>query len=370
MRRLIITLCTLIMTLSIALSGCSCSNTSPLSFNTDFAGGGANTTDLPASYKEVSTYTVSYNPSYNASLKLDDSLEGKIELDYNGTFVTEFQGDIVTLPDSVSTDLNYEGDIHYMKTMLDLNVKVNGKEYHDQIFSEVYFYSASQAFQPIYSNVVQKNTYISVSAEDSLINSMQNIYNYQIRYNKENFVCTSKYYKAESEDHEIAQAEIAAVDIYSIDQTKLATLKEDVTTEYTSKQAIDNVELLFAIRNVTIKAEANYTLPTVSPSYTEPKSLTINNASESTVSIPSIKYNGTTYENVTVPVKNLTFVIGGTKNVGTPQNVTVQKAQSETFPHFNALLIEYAESLSEIGSFSPLGALVYKLNSVEVIGLN
>ena len=147
-------------------------------------------------------------------------------------------------------------------------------------------------------------------------------------------------------------------------------MKDTITSEYVSKQAIDNTSLLFAIRNITLKDQASYTLPTVSPSYGTPKNLTVNNASESTYNLSSITYNGQTIENANLPVKNLTFVIGGTKNVGTQQNVVVQKAKSETFPYFNSLLIEYAESLSDIASFSHLGALVYKLNTVEISGLN
>ena len=361
MKRIFIVFCALIMTTTIALGGCSCNNTSPLSFNTSFYGEGTNATDLSQSYKEVSSYTVNYDPNYNSALKIDSSLEGKINLNYNGTYVTEFYGDVINIPSSISTDLNYEGDIHHFVSKLELDVTVNDKTYHDQIYSEVYFYSASQAFQPIYSKVIQKNTFIGVNAESFAINAQQQIYQYETTYTKNEFVTLNKSYNAE-------ETEIISTDINSLDQTKFVLMKDSVTSEYVSKQVIDNASLLFAIRNVSLKTEASYTLPTVSPSYNEPKSLTVKNASESTHNIQSITFNGVTYEKVDLPVKNLTFVISGTKNVGTQQNVIIQKSKTDKFPYYNSLLIEYAESLSEISSFSHLGALVYKLNAVEISG--
>ena len=363
MRRIFIVFCALVMTIAVALSGCSCNTTSPLSFNTNFYGEGANATDLPQTYKEVCTYDVSYNANYNSALKMDSSLVDKVNVNYSGTYVTEFQGDTLKVPDSIVTDLHYEGDIHYFTTKLELDVTVNDKVYHDQIFSEVYFYSAGQAFQPIYSKVIQKNTFIGVSIEPFSVNAQQQIYQYETTYNKNEFVTLNQSYNANSD-------EVASIDIYSLDKSKFVLMKDTITSEYVSKQAIDNASLLFAIRNITLKEEASYTLPTTSPSYSEPKSLTVKNVSESTYNLLAISYNGQALENVNLPVKNLTFVIGGTKNVGTQQNVVVQKAKSETFPYFNSLLIEYAESLSEITSFSHLGALVYKLNAVAISGLN
>jgi len=359
MRKLVIAVCSLIMSLVIILSGCSCTNTSPLSFNTNFAGGGANAADLSGTYKEVCTYDVSYNPSYNASLKIEDSIKDKVSLDYKGTYVTEFKGDLVSLPPQIVTDITFDGDIHYLTTKLELDVTVNGQTYHDSIFNEVYFYSAGQSFAPVYSKTIQKNTFISITNSETSteVNADQNLYQYEIRYGKEELICSQKVY---------AEKDVKDVDIYNFDQTKLQSIKDDTVTEYTLKQAIDNSQLLFAIRNVTVQPEGSYVLPTVSPSYGEPKQLSITNASESTVTVPSITFNGVEYKDVSMPVKNMAFVISGTSNIGTQQSVIIQKSASDGFPHYNSLLLEYAESLSEIGTFNHLGALVYKLSSVEI----
>ena len=358
MRKFIITICSFVLTCAIVLSGCSCANTSPLSFSTNFAGTAENAANLESSYLETLNYTVSYNKNYNASLKLDETIADLFTLDYNGTYTSIFKGDIVSFPEFIDTDISFEGDKHYIRTELNLKVTVNDKEYQDGIISEVYFYSAGQAFAPVYSKVISKNTMVAVSTSEKVLSAVQRLYLYETKYYEDEIITNKLAYNGEN---------VADIDIYNLDQTLLTPFEEQTSSDYTLKQAIDNVQLIFAIRNINLDVEKTYNLPTVSPTYGAPKSLTITNQDELTYAFTNtFTYNGTPYENLKMTAKNMTFVIGGTSNVGTEQNVIVQKAKSDDFPYYNALPVEYAESLSEMSSFNRLGALVYKLTDATV----
>ena len=142
-----------------------------------------------------------------------------------------------------------------------------------------------------------------------------------------------------------------------------------------------------------LSSGSSTTVPTVSPVYGEAKDLTVKNANDSTL----ILNGGLVYNNnkiidaptettpsptdITIPVKNVSFVIGGTDNVGTAQYVVLQKnSKDDALTNKNtitdsrdsyerSLPLIYVETLIEYGGFNHLGALKYTLKEVTITKL-
>ncbi len=368
MKKIFLTLTALIVACITLLSGCSCVPSVPLNFNQNFAGGDGAPTNFNTQYKEVLTYNVTYVDEYNSNLKISENLDKELIPTYeNGKYVSTFYGDVGSLPNGVETDINYtDSDIHHIKTEFSIDTTINGNTYTEEIFSDVYFYSANYSFAPIYSRTILKNALVYIDVETQTIAERLQIFEYVTKYNQTSYVQTKKVYVSDKETAEEINAEIKDINITSPELvSKLVDFETEKTHGYSIKQAIDNAQLLFAIRNLDVAVENSVSVPTVSPTYGTPKNLSINNKDENKKSV-SFSYNGVTPpEPEEMSVKNMSFVIGGTDNTGSAQYVVIQKSKTKTIP-FRSLPVEYAETLVEYNTFAQMGALKYTLSSVEV----
>lgn len=345
-------------TVTALLGGCSCAASTPLSFTNAFNGGGANSSNnLSTTYSETLTYDVSYDGNYNTYIKKDDSVSASLIPTYSGTYVSEFKGDISALPSNVSSDINYDGNIHYLKTTLNLTVTVPGETeaFHDQQIREVYFYSSGHSFAPIYSHVRAKNTYVTIKSSDAeqSVTAEQKIFEYITEYNLDSYTQTKRYYDG-SDSASVNLDELSNI-------ANMKNIEDPKTFSYTIKTAIDNVQLLFAIRNLNVASESSVTLPTIAPTYGKSKSLTVKNNDETTRDV-NVTYNGED-KSAKISVKNLSFVIGGTDNAGSQQFLVIQKSEADGIP-YRALPVEYAETL--YSGMTLIGSLKYTLKSVTV----
>ena len=338
--------------LAVSASGCDgCNSTSPLVFNSDFAGAGA--TEPSFGYTETLTYDVTNASDYNTILKKSDALTDELaEYSMNGTYTSSLKllGSLPQKSDGgedIVTNIDVsDNTIYHLKTELNLNAtyKVggeyadgytdsidpdipDGKTYNDRIVSEVFFLAAGQSFAPIWSSSKVKNSILSVS-----------------------------------EKANVSVIEYSVITEYNSGSYKMRTVNgEEVTTdsyEYEFKRVIDTNQLLFAVRGLAINSNATKTFPVVSSSYGSAQSLVVENTAENT---KTANINGKTLE---IPVKNLNFKRSTQYNTGIPHYILLQK---ESVPDLSnkALVIEYAAPLTTYGTFTTMGALVYSLRTVS-----
>ena len=403
MKKFLLSLTAVILSLSmLILSGCG--ETSPLSFNNDYAGGGG-ASEINTDYTEILKYDVERIDSY-ASIKRSDGIKDSLIPDYKGTYTMTFNGNPDTT--TISKSINYDAKIFYLKSELGLKVTFekgteNEKSFDDHVINEVYFYESGQSLAPIYSRSLIKNTFIYLS--NGKVTTVQAIFEYTTKYGNGSYTQVKKQYSAEKDE------DVNAVDLNAI-RTALDTVKENRTEdqtalvnklkalnggtntyEYEVKRLIDNNQLLFAIRNTGLSAESSTTIPTVSPVYGEAKDLTVKNANDSTLKLDGgLKYNNQTIidkatettpnpTDLSIPVKNVSFVIGVTDNVGTAQYVVLQKnVKTDALSNESAITdsrdsyerslpLVYVETLIEYGGFNHLGALKYTLKEVTITKL-
>ena len=110
-----------------------------------------------------------------------------------------------------------------------------------------------------------------------------------------------------------------------------------------------------------VAKDGSYSLPTISPAYSTPQTLSVTNNGEETV---NIQINNVA-SSEKVSVKNYSFAISAKHNTGIPQYVKIQTAKSTNLS-YNSFMIEYAAPLVSYGTFSIMGALVYKLSSATI----
>ena len=325
----------------ILLISSGCTGLMPLSFNNSFNG----SNEPGSSYRETLTYAVSFGEYENisrSSLIKKEDFDFSANGEYKVSFKTVTKNDMPDYAVATDIDLTAEtGNIYHLSATLNLNTtyKVNGEgsgDYVETIKSDVYFLPAGLSFAPIYSKVVQKTQILS--ADTSLKTPVYNVSKmeneYSIFYNQSSY----KIIYASEED--------------TIEQTYA----------YTFKTAIDNAELLFALRNLKVEKESSATLPVVSASYGEAKSLLITHVAQLENAL-SLSVNGDEV-NEKVKVNKLRFNVNENKNTGISQYLTIQESASTTIP-YKALLTEYAHALVCYGANSVTGALIYKLVSVE-----
>ena len=139
--------------------------------------------------------------------------------------------------------------------------------------------------------------------------------------------------------------------------------KLDQTAKYDFKSLVDNTQLLFALRNLDIANKSTKEITVVSTAYPAPQTLSVTNSKEYTVN-KTLTVNGEEKANLQFPVTSLHFNRKDGLNIGLWQYALVQKNTNEqTNP--KALLLEYASPLTSYGNYLTMGALVYKLTSVN-----
>ncbi len=338
MKKFFVTLLSLSLSLILVLFA-GCNKATALAFNNAFNGGNA----PDSQYTEKLTYTVT-SGNYKDLERSTDIPKDIADFSTNGTLTVSFniktESDI-PLQIINDTDIDLTGMIYYLSFALDLNsiYTVNGEgsgEVKEYIYSDVLFLTTGSSFAPIYSTVKQSyNVMYTENVDDKVVVNTEKIEsNYTTLYRKNEYKITS--IKGEEQSSK--------------------------TYDYDFKSVIDNAQLLFALRNLSLEKEASYTIPTVSPAYGNATPLLITNKEENTQTL-NVKIDGKDV-NESISVKNLTFHVNDSKNTGTPQYVSIQKSASTNIPS-KALMTEYAQPLICYGSYTDMGALIFKLNSVE-----
>ena len=349
MKRRIISILSVIIAMLISLfavgcTGCAgCAGDTSIMFNNNFLGGGS-ATDAQVGYKEVLTYDVSFKESYSG---IEKNLNTNDYFDYNfsnGSYKITFSS-LASLPEGVDMQFSLgEGvsNYYYLKTEFNIDawykvageyadggVDLNGgKLYKDSIVSEVYFLPSGNSFAPIKAITTQKQSTLYISSTPSV---NYQTYQFTTIYKAGTYTTTTTYNDATNQ----------------------------TTSNYSVKSAIDNTQLLFAIRNISVDLDSTFVLPTVSPAYSSPQELAIKNKSEETLS-KSIEGLG---DNLEIPVSNYMIYRNADKNTGCPQYAKIQKATSN---NSKSLLIEYSAALMPCDTpFAFMGVLVYSLSSVN-----
>ena len=338
----------------LAMSGCSCAPESLLEFNDSL------TENIKT---EKLVYDVSFERIYKDIQRSKDLNESLMPVYTNGTFTIEYDGAGKSLPAGVQTNINFDNisAYKYVKSVLEINVEVSGKTFNDKIISEVYFYPSEWAFAPVYSTTTIKNTYIALNS--SKVDYSHNIYKYSTTYSTDKYVLTKQYY----DTAELTDEQVNAIDITNMEQAKLKAMSGNGNAhEYSLRRTIDNVQLIFAIRNLSLSKDASTNLLATTFMYDEPKELIIANNSETIITLTQLNYNDTVQNNLDMPVKNIQFGLSGTNYIGANKYISIQKSEVGVVKN-NALPIEYAESVIENSSYSTLGALVYKLKEVSIV---
>lgn len=372
MKRFITRFLTVSLAILFALLATGCVPPTILSFNNNFAGG-KNPSELTGGtkpYVETLIYDVEYVDKYDGISK--SSTLSTPTPKYNGTFVSIFtdtkpeEVDISFSDISNNADFN-NGNVYYLKTMLDLTVTADSieKTYDDMIINEVCFYQSSLSYAPIWSKTTMKMTSFALSVDD--LNPTQNIYQYETVYNTESYTMTKKIYQKDKDE------DINLVDINTPYWTS-EKLKEDSsispkTYEYTLKTLIDNNQLFFMLRNLNFmtqqasndKVQQYAYLPTVSFAYGQEKTLHIVVENEETHNFQYDLTDGTKLdqnEQSSMLVNKISFVLSANEYTGTKKYIKVQKQKTEQYD--KALPVEYAEPLID-QSMTTYGALKYSL---------
>ena len=330
---------------SAILSGCSCSGDSTLSFNS------INAT------AETLSYTVKQVDDYG-SIKKSAELDKYFTFEYSvGTYTTTLEetsksdeeiknSDILEIKDAKGDALI--ANVYKLTTdfEIDLTVTVNGQEpylHKEKITTKTYIASHGASLAPLYAKEDAEYAIISVGsdkAEIAIVKSVSETF-----YNKDEYR-TVKTYKDFKTDKTVNLDGVEA---------------QETTTKYTFRSAIDNAELLFAIRGLKIEEKASETIQAVSSGYEAPQPLKITNTAIAEKQF-TLNYNGENHTE-TIKYSSLSFSLDKTNASGTPQYASVQTEEKGNIKN-TCLLLEYVKPLITYGTFMSMGALEFTLNSV------
>ena len=311
-------------------SGCSCAGDKTLAFS------------INSLNSETFTYTVSYEKSYlGTSAEYSDAF-----FEYGaGEFVTTLKS-AESLADKGSEEIkNIIENTAYVFTTdfsIDLTITIGGQPYYhkETVKTTAYFAGAGYSLAPLYAT--EESEYLNIG----IINSETKAYIIKTEtvtnYDKNSFTTSKKF--------------------ASFDLNETATLENQepvvTTANYAFKTAIDNAELLYALRGVALNESSSTVLPVISSAYKTPTDLKVTNESATTgeFTINDIKE--------TKSYDTLSFVVNNTDASGSKQYVKVQSATANAQ---NApLLLEYAKPLiySDNGNYASMGWLVFTLSEI------
>lgn len=354
MRKVIIFLFALILSFTAigctGSNGCSCTAEDPVSYYVNWAGG-----STPATfYKEVATYKVTYTDNFNENnynYKKVNDINCNMTLTGSTYVVTT---EVITkdgLPANVNVDNSFNGK--YYKITTDLSVKpsytIGGQTYsfNDKVTSTVYFYDETFAFAPIYSVKDYDTTNISLNTEGYAEKIIRYVYTTETLYNGGNIT-----FKI-SQPSQLPASE-GIVSVPTINTQDGYNVKGDF------KKFIDNEELLFACRNISLSN--GETFKVVSPSYLNVEEINATNLTDSTTHL-TIKVNDSDYTEVAIPTSRLSVLRSAENNTGSPILADIQRSSITIgdVSYNNAFMVKMITRLP-----SHIGALVYTLDSVVI----
>lgn len=348
MKKKLIPLIATTLAVSITLSGCSCTAPATLKFSDSFNGD----KDVSVPYTETLSYKVELINGYNGEFTKNSLITNDVlEYDYNGEYVVTLSvldktdAKLKDLKSDVLTDSSIStSKIYHVKSQLNLtsNYKapygiylessdsvLNEVSFNEYITSECFFLPSGYSFNPIYSKTQGNTSFVQISGESrATVVTME--YETEVLYNKTNYSLKEKY----------------------------GDTTESSSHNYTFRTLIDNNTLLFALRNIGLNSEESYSLSVVHPTYDQAENLTVSFENELS---KKVKLNGS-QEEISIPVKELSFIRNKENATGSSQYVLIQKDKVSDIEN-KAMMIQYVSPLSCYGSYISLGALQYTLTS-------
>lgn len=325
-----------------------------LAFTFALSGCGGDTQLSFSNYVHGNTPGESETLNYHVS-SIDDDASDNLTFNLDGTYTSTFTyyDDInhigedeslkkIVQNNSLYNSLSYKN--FYLLTT-DLNVtatyKFSDKEptvYNDSMQTKIIFASVKDSLAPIYSYT--KSQYTLIGLTDELAVSTFDD-EYTVNYQKDKYTVTK---------------------IKNIDGTPVTSVKE---YNYTAKTLIDNNQLFFALRNLSLSEESSTSLPTVSIAYGEKKSLLIKKDKSTTYNLNGIIYNDTSFTDETVSIAKYTYYVNQTNATGSQQNVYIQTTDSNKGNLKNKAYIFKIESpIYEYAGNRSIGTLNYTLTNI------
>lgn len=327
-------------------SACSCASTPTLSLTSDW-----NNNTNSIGYKETAVYTVTHKSDFNSdglNYSVSDTLKDKVAFSFsNGTYTVSTQIVPATssfIPSNYTGNINVEsGQLIHLTTEFKITSSYTygnpavTKTFNDFIKTDSYICTSGASYAPLY--VTQENKYELLSISDQGPGITETHFKREFIYSTDKYIIN----KIDVNDNSV---------------------KESKEYKYTYRTAIDNSELLFTLRNVYIeKVQGIFSLPTITATYGEKQNIKISRLEDATENV-NFKANGKDYSEMLV--RKYVFNVDNQMMAGKSQLVFIQAKPTETTNNvdYRAHVVKYVEPLTVYGSFAPMGALVYTLQSV------
>lgn len=304
--------------------GCGCVSTKLLDFKSDYFA----SSKLHDNYTETLTYSVKHDGIiYPVSSSLDESAFAFQE----GTYVTTLRL-LSTYPEEIDNDIKKElnnSKVFEYVTRLEIPVTYNlaeTKTFTDVIETRTIFCSQEKHFSPLYSITTANYSMFYQVGETKSVQELS-------------YVSTVTY----------------GVSAYKQVMQTGDTI-ENNEYNYVFGSLIDNNQLLFAIRNISVEDGSPVGLPVVSTSMPKSTSIAVvyKNADV-------LKFNSED-----VKVTKLAYCLNSTKESGKEHFVFVQNNTDESSLGKKAYVVRYVQPLTAYGSFESMGSLVFDLKTAVV----
>jgi len=327
-------------------SACSCTPTQTLSLTSDW-----NNNSNTIGYKETAVYSVEHVADFNSdglNYAVSDALKDDVTFSFsNGTYTVSAQIVPATtsfIPSRYTGNIQVEsGQIIHLTTEFKITSSytygnpAQTKTSNDFIKTDSYICTVGASYTPLY--VTQENKYAILSVSDQGTNVAESHFKREFIYSTDKYV----------------------INEINVDDNSVKAFKEYKDTYRT---AIDNFELLFPFRKVNIEnVDGIFSLPTISATYGAPQTIKISRLEDATENV-NLTANGTPYTQM--QVRKYVFNVDNQMMAGKSQLVFIQAKPTEqtSTVDYRAHVVKYVEPLTVYGSFAPMGALVYSLQSV------
>lgn len=327
-------------------SACSCAPTQTLSLTSDW-----NNNSNTIGYKETAVYSVEHVADFNSdglNYAVSETLKNNVDFSFtNGSYTVSAQIVPATasfIPSKYTGNIEVEsGQLIHLTTEFKITSSYSygnpaqTKTYNDFVKTDSYVCTNGASYTPLY--VTQENKYAILAISDKGTDVAET------HFKREYIYSTDKY----------------VINEINVNDNSIKASRE---YKYTYRTAIDNSELLFTLRNVNIeKVQGVFALPTISATYGTPQTMKISRLEDATENV-NITANGTLCNQM--QVRKYVFNVDNQMMAGKSQLVFIQAKPTEQTNtiDYRAHVVKYVEPLTVYGSFAPMGALVYSLQTV------
>lgn len=348
MKKVIITL---LIVLTLLFSSFGCGGASVLVFNNNW-NEGATANDIGDYERQI--YKVEYAEKFTSGgyvfNKSQIFAQKGIDFTFtDGRYETSLEviAQNVDFPNKTS-DVIDSSDNLILKYTTEFSIKATysckDDVYNDYVKTVTYFSAHTAAFAPIYSQTENKSSMLVINGNTSDV---------IVRH-----TLTKTFYSKNKYVEQIINPENSQVD-------------SEKTYNYSFKTAIDNTQLLFAIRNLELKENVSKSIPAISTTYGTPQSLLVTNYLSDVQNLV-INENDVPGTATDYAVNCVTFKLssaaqsclgGANQNTGREQILFIQKGKGGLSAN-KSQIIKYVTPLTAYGSFNVMGSLVYTLTDV------